>query len=150
MANIDIKYDTIPLADAYLAASPTPANAEILLHQVPLVPNGRHEVVSIDIVCLKQLAVDATNDVLVQYITHYDASAAADNATKLLTGVAGAVGDLLTVRLDLKVPDRLYSGRYSLDAGDSLRAVLATTTPDTAGLGYFFVVGYRVRDYNGQ
>lgn len=120
-----------------------------MLHQVPLIPNQTHELVSVDIICVKTLAVDATNDVLVSFLTQYDASAAADVATKLLTGAAAAAGDLLTDVLDLKVPYNLYTGKTQLDAGDSVRAVLATTTPDTAGVGYFFIVGYRVKDISG-
>lgn len=144
-----IQFDIVPIDDVYLFTTPVPANAVVLLHQVPLVPNTRHEVVSIDIVCMKTLAVDATNDVLVSTIEIYDASAAADISAELFTGAAAGAGDLLTVVLDLKVPYSLWTGTKSLDAGDSLRAVLATTTPDTAGVGYYFIVGYRIKDYNG-
>lgn len=150
MANIDIKYDTIPILDTHLLAAPAPTNGVTLLHQVPLVPNGRHEILSVDIVCMKQLAIDATDTVLVNTITPYDASAAADAAV-LFTGGAAAAGDLKAAGMTaLKNVVRLYSGRYSLEAGDSIRAILATVSPDTAGQGYFFIVGYRVRDYNGQ
>ena len=145
-----LHYDVIPLNDAYLATTPVPANAEILLHQVPLTPNGRHEIVSIDVVCMKTLAVDGTNNVRINTIEIYDASAAADVTAELVTGVVGGVGDLLTVVMDLKVPQTLYRGSYSLEAGDSIRAVLDTTTPDTAGVGYFFIVGYRIKEYNGE
>lgn len=150
MSNYDIKFDVININDAYFATTPVPANAVVLLHQVPLVPNQRHELMSVHVVCMKTLAVDANDTVLVDTITCYDASAVADVSTKLLTGGAGAAGDLKVARLTLKIPDALFLGQYSLDRGDSVRAILATVTPDTAGVGYFFVVGSRIAEYNGE
>lgn len=149
MNKFGVYYNIIPIPDVYLFTTPVPANAEVLLHQVPLIPNQTHELVSVDVVCIKTIAIDGTNDMFVDLVV-YDASAVADVSPHLLIGADDAAGDLETVVLDLKVPYNLYYGKTTLDAGDSVRAVLATTTPDTAGVGYFFIVGYRVKDVSGQ
>lgn len=149
MDKYGIYYDTIFLDDAYLAASPVPDDAVTLLHCVPVAPHQVHEVVSIDIVPTKTILVDAADVNIIGTITPYDYSAAADG-TDILTGGAGAAGDLKTITLDLKVPYRLFDGKCILENGDSLRAILSVVTPTTAGVGYYYVVGYRITEYNGD
>lgn len=148
MDKYGIHFAIVPLVDAYLATTPVPADAEILLMAAPAAPNSRVEVVSVDIVCLKTLVVDGSNQAIVDTIKVRDASA--DSDTTIFTGAAGGAGDLLTAVLDLYEPYHLWHGSQSLDPGDSVRAVLDTTTPDTAGVGYFFIVGYRIKEWNGQ
>lgn len=143
-----IHYNYIRIPDVYLFTTPVPDDGVILLHQVPLLPNQVHEIMSVDVVCTTTLLVDAADINIVGSITPYDYSAVAD-ATAIFTGGAGAAGDLKTAQLDLKIPDRLYTGPYTLERGDSIRAILSVVTPTTAGVGYFFVVGYRVKQYNG-
>lgn len=148
MSDLGIQFAIVPLLDEYLATTPVPADAEVLLMAAPQAPNSRIEVLSIDIVCLKTLVVDGSNQVIIDTIKVRDASA--DSDTTIFTGTAGAAGDLLTAVLDLYEPYHLWHGCQSLDPGDSVRAVLDSTTPDTAGVGYSFIVGYRVREWNGQ
>ena len=142
-----IHFTTVPIQDVYLFTTPVPANAKVPLMAAPAAPNCRIEVVSIDVVCHGVIAVDGTNTVLVGTIVFHDSSA--DSDTTIFTGAAAGKGDLLTVVLDLDEAYNLWTGVQSLDAGDSLHAVLTTTTPDTAGIGYAFIVGYRVKEYNG-
>lgn len=148
MADLGIQFTIVPISDTYLLATPVPANGEVTLMAAPAAPNSRIEVVSIDIICADQLAVDATNDVLVGTIKFHDASG--DSDTTLFTGAAAGAGDLLTAVLDLNESYHLWHGSQSLDPSDSIRAILTTTTPDTPGQGYSFIVGYRVREWNGQ
>lgn len=143
-----IHFAIAPIADAYLAASPTPANAKVNIFAAPASPNSRIEVISIDVVCSQQLAVDGTNDVLVGTIKLHDASA--DSDTTLFTGAAAGAGDLLTAVLDLNEAYHLWSGVARLEPGDSIFATLTTTTPDTPGQGYAFIVAYRVKEWNGE
>lgn len=153
MSFYPIAFHVIPVQDNKFATTPVPANARIVLHAVPPVPLQAHEVTSVAVVCEDQLAVDATNDVLVGTIKQWDQSASSGSGadlTAIFTGAAAGAGDLLTAVLDLKVIYQLWNGNVTLDPGDHLDAILATTTPDTAGLGYFFIVCYRVKNYLGQ
>lgn len=148
MDKYGINFAVVHIPDTYLLASPVPDDGEITLMAAPASPNCRIEVVNIDIICADQLAVDGSNDVLVGTIKFHDASGDAD--TTLFTGAAGGAGDLLTAVLDLNEAYHLWHGAQSLDPGDSIRAVLTVTTPDTPGQGYSFIVGYRVKEWGGQ
>src|SRR3990167_1578318 len=139
MDKYGINFAVVHIPDTYLLATPVPDDGEITLMAAPASPNCRVEVVSVDVICADQLAVDAANDVLVGTIVQHDASG--DSDTTLFTGAAAGAGDLLTAVLDLNEAYHLWSGVASLDPGDSVRAVLDVTTPTTPGQGYSFIVG---------
>lgn len=139
---------TTTLEDGYLAASPVTADADPLVIACPAGFNCSMEVKYVGIICTTQLVVDGSNEVKIATLSHHDVSA--DSDTTLLTGAAGAAGDLLTAVLDLNEVYTLYEGTVRLDPGDSIRAPLDVTTPDTAGVGYAFVVAYRVKEWSGE
>ncbi len=137
----------VPIEDGYFAASPVTADADPVVFAAPASPNCRIEVLGIDIICTTQLTIDASAEILINLVYH-DASGDAD--TTLLTGAAGELGDLKTIELDLNESYHLWHGSQSLDPGDSIRAPIDVSTPDTAGVGYAFVVAYRVQEWGGQ
>ena len=142
-----IQFAIVPIDNEALKATPVPAAAVLPVFGAPSVPNCRIEVVSIGIAGAI-LVVDAANTVLVD-LEYHDASA--DTDTNLLTGGAGDLGDLKAAGgLTANEVLTLWHGVQSLDPGDTIRAPLTITTPTTAGDGYYFVVGYRVKVWNGQ
>lgn len=143
----NVNINVVPIQDVYLFTTPVPANAELVVAAAPAVVNCSVDVLAVDIVAVDTLVTDGSNDVLVSTLIHWDKSGAA--GTTIFTGAAAGRGDLKTAVLDLNVVSPLWSGKLRLDAGDTLRAVLATTTPDAAGIGYSFIVASRVAEWNG-
>lgn len=143
-----IKYVIVNIDNEALKASPIPSGGALLpVFSVPNIPNCSVEVVSVSLTA-GILATDGTNDLLLN-LSFHDKSAASN--TTLLTGANGAAGDLkaaggFTVFEGLTI----WKGSQVLDAGDSIHGILTITTPDVAGDGYHFTVGYRVLEWNGQ
>lgn len=142
-----INFSVTPVDGQAVFTTPVPASPVPVIFAAPSSPNVRIEVVSISVIA-NILVVDAADPITVNLVYH-DASADAD--TTLLTGGAGALGDLKAAGgLSANEALTLWTGAQSLDPGDSIRAPLTITTPTTAGEGYAFIVGYRVKEYNGQ
>ena len=144
----DIQFLHVPIDNEALKAVPVPAAAVLPVFGAPSVPNSRFEVLSIGVGATGVLVVDGTNTVLLDLVYH---DASADSDTTLVTGAAGAAGDLKAAGgLVLNEVFTLWQGTQSMDPGDTIRAPLTITDPDTAGMGYYFVVAYRVKVWNGQ
>ena len=142
-----IKFAIVPIDNEALKATPVPDDAVLPVFGVPSAPGSRVEVLSIGIAGAI-LVVDAADPITLN-LTYHDASA--DSDTTLLTGAAGALGDLKAAGgLTANEVLTLWHGVQSMDPGDTIRAPLSIVTPTTAGDGYYFVVGYRVRQWNGQ
>jgi len=142
-----LQFAVVPIDGQATFTTPVPAAAQPLLFATPSRPNSRVEVLNIAVVA-SILMVDAADPITVDLV-YYDASANA--ATTLLTGAAGAAGDLKAAGgLVANEAFTIWSGVQSLDPGDTIRAVFTITTPTTAGEGYTFIVTYRVKEWNGQ
>lgn len=140
-----IQFQMVPIDNEALKASPVPSGGAVLpVFAVPSLPNVNIEVVSVGIVYMGVIPVDGT-DALTGTLNFWDASA--DSATAL----ASAVNLKSTnTSLVLKETFTFWTGRQRMDPGDTLSMPLTITTPDTAGDGGFFVVGYRVKEYSGE
>lgn len=148
MGNVyGLQFAVVPIDNEALKATPVPAAPVFPVFGAPSTPNVRVEVVSVSIAGAV-LVVDAADPVTINLVYH-DASGDAD--TTLLTGAAGAVGDLKAAGgLTANELLTIWRGNQSLDPGDTIRAPLTTTTPTTAGDGYYFLVGYRIKEYSGE
>lgn len=147
MDKYGIQFVIVPIDNEALKATPVPAAPLLPVFGVPSAPNVRVEVLSIAIAG-NVLVVDAADPVTLDLV-YWDASEDAD--TTLLTGAAGALGDLKAAGgLTAKEALTLWHGCQSLDPGDTIHAALTITTPTTAGDGYHFIVAYRVKEWGGQ
>lgn len=148
MSYQDVISYVVPIPDAMLGTTPSFADTGLAIAQAPSKPNGVFEVYSVDIRCDGQLVVDGTHEVKVGSLK--PVSVAGVDGTAIFTGAAGSAGDLKTAVMDLGVPVNLFTGVCRLARGEALKAILDTTTPDTAGSGYSFVVTGRMVEWNGE
>lgn len=128
-----------------LKASPVPSGGAVLpVFAVPQLPNCRVEVYSVGIVYMGVIPIDGT-DALTGTLNFWDSSAAA--ATALATAV-----NLKSTNASIVLKDvfTFFTGVQSMDPGDTLSMPLTITTPDTAADGGYFVVAYRIKEYNGE
>ena len=148
MDKYGIHFMHVPIDNEALKTTPVPAAAVLPVFAAPNIPNNRVEVLYVGMTCAGVLAVDAADTILVN-LSYHDASA--DTDTTLVTGAAGAAGDLKAAYMAvIREVYTLFQGVQSLDPGDTLVAPMTITTPTTAGDGYAFVVAYRVKEWNGQ
>ena len=143
-----IQFLIVPLDNEYLKAVPVPDDGSQIIFGCPSVPNCRVEVLSISW-CAVTLPIDGA-DPVTQNLVFHDASADAD--TTLLTGAAGALGDLLAAA-GIAVANEfvtIWHGVRSLDPGDTIRADLTIVTPTTAGEGGAWLIAYRIKEWGGQ
>jgi hypothetical protein len=142
MTSIDggIQFAVVALDNELFKATPVPDDGEQIIFSAPAAPNCRVEVLSVDI-AWAIAPVDASNVITGDLVFH-DAS--------------GNTDTVLADDVDFEGVDTAYEGRsiwvgnQSLDPGDTLRLEWTITTPDTAGLGGAVIVGYRVKQWNGQ
>lgn len=140
-----IQFQMVPIDNEALKASPIPAGGAVLpVFACPSIPNVAIEVVSVGLVYMGVIPVDAT-DAITGTLNFWDASA--DAATALATAVNLKSTNTSLV---LKEAFTIWQGTQSMDPGDTLSVPLTITTPDTAGDGGFWTVVYRVKDWNGQ
>lgn len=138
----------VPIDNESLKASPVPAAALWPVFGAPSFPNCQFQVEAIALGCSGVAVIDAADPCTFNLVFH-DKSAAAN--TTLLTGAAGAAGDMKAAGgVVAKEVVTVWSGKQILDPGDSIYAPVTETTVTTAGDGYYFVVAYRVREWNGE
>lgn len=145
MALSPVMFAYMPIDNEALKASPVPSGGAVLpVFGVPSIPNARIEVVSVGIGYMGVIPVDGT-DPITGTLNWFDASAAA--ATALATAV-----NLKSTNTSLVLKNifTFWTGNQSMDVQDTLSMALTITTPDTAADGGMFVVGYKVRDWNGE
>lgn len=143
-----LQFAFVPIDNEALKAAPVPAAPVFPVFACPESPNCRVEVVYIGIACAGVLVVDAADVILLDLVFH---DASADTNTTFMTGAAGAAGDLKAAQMGVIRETTLLSrGLRTLDPGDTIVAPLTIVTPTTAGDGYYFVVAYRVKEWNGE
>mgnify|MGYP001565540638 CR=1 FL=1 len=143
-----IQFMVVPVDNEYLKAVPVPDDGSQVIFGCPSLPGCRVEVLSISWTAVT-LPVDAADPVTVT-LNFHDASA--DTDTALLTGAAGALGDLLSAA-GISVANEfvtVWHGVQSMDPGDTIRFDLTVVTPTTAGEGGAFLVAFRIKEWNGQ
>lgn len=138
----------VPLDNEGLKAVPVPDDTSQIIFGLPSVPGCRAEIYSISLTGVVAVA-DGTDPASVNLVYH---DASADTDTTLLTGATGALGDLEASAGIFVVNEfvTIWQGTQSLDPGDTIRADVTITTPETAGEGYAFLIVYRVKEWNGQ
>lgn len=138
-----IQLQVVPLDNEAFKATPIPTNAEFLIFAAPQKPGCRVEVYSVDLVWAT-IPIDAT-DAITFDLSFHDASA--DTDTVLQDDFsAKSTNTSLVARESATV----WTGVQSMDPGDTLSAIFATTSPDTAGKGGALTVAYRIKEWNGQ
>lgn len=145
MDKYGIQFAIMPIDNEALKASPVPSGGAVLpVFAVPSAPNVRVEVIGVGVGYMGVIPVDGT-DALTGTLNFWDASAAA--ATALATSV-----NLKSTNASLVLKNAwtFWTGNQSMDAGDTLSMPLTITTPDTAADGGFFVVAYRIKEWNGE
>ena len=138
----------VPLDNEGLKATPVPDDISQIIFGLPSAPNCRAEVYSISLTGVTAVA-DGTDAATLNLVFH---DASADTDTTLLTGATGALGDLEATAAIFVVNEfvTIWHGVQSLDPGDTIRADVTITTPETAGEGYAFLIVYRVKEWGGQ
>lgn len=143
-----ISFALVPIDNEAIKATPVPAAAVLPVFAVPNIVNCRVEVLYVGIGAAGVLAIDAAETILMN-LSFHDASA--DSDTTLVTGAAGAAGDMKAAYVSvIREVYTLFSGVQSMENGDTLVAVSTFNTPTTAGDGYFFLVAYRIKEWGGQ
>ena len=138
----------VPVDNEYLKQTPVPDDGSQVVFGCPSAPGIRIEVLSVSWSAVT-LPTDGTNPITVNIVFH---DASADSDTTLLTGAAGAAGDLLSAA-GISVANEfvtIWNGLQTMDPGDTIRFDLTVTTPDVAGEGGAFLVAYRIKEWNGQ
>ena len=143
-----IQFAIVPIDNEAVKATPVPAAPIWPIFAAPNIPNNRVEVLYVGMACSGVLLVDAADTAFVS-LSFHDASA--DTDTTLVTGAAGTAGDMKAAYMTvIREVYTLFNGVQSLDPGDTLNGLVTITTPTTAGDGYYFIVAYRVKEWNGQ
>ena len=143
-----LQFMVVPLDNEYGKATPVPDDGSQIIFGLPSLPNSRAEVYSVSWTAVT-LPVDAADPVTTNVVFH---DASADTDTTLLTGAAGALGDLLS-GAGISVANEfvtIWHGVQSLDPGDTIRIDLGIVTPTTAIEGGAFLVAYRIKEWGGQ
>jgi len=145
MDKYGIQFAIMPIDNEALKASPVPSGGAVLpVFAVPSAPNVRVEVIGVGVGYMGVIPVDGT-DALTGTLNFWDASAAAATALATAVNLKSTNASLV-----LKNAWTFWTGNQSMDAGDTLSMPLTITTPDTAADGGFFVVAYRIKEWNGE
>lgn len=144
MDKYGIQFAIVPIDNEAIKATPVPSAAVLPVFAAPSAPNCRIEVLSVSVGYMGVIPVDGTH-AFTGDLNFHDASADTDTVLENDYNFKSTNASLV-----LKETTTFWHGCQSLDPGDTLSLITTITTPDTAGDGGFFLVAYRVKEWNGQ